>query len=93
MTENKKILEVHKSREVLLDILGISNDNDIIIHYNHNLHENDFTKQSVRNHYFKTIFEQDVEWIEEQMNIENLSEASISIAYLLEFISFHDLTF
>ena len=77
-------------RDNLLDTLGLLYDNEVFIHYNHTLHESDFTKMSIRDHYFKTIFKQDVEWIQYQMNIVDMVEASISLAYLLEFITFHN---
>ena len=81
------------NREKLLDTLGLLQTDDVYVHYNYTLHESDFTKMSVRDHYFKTIFKQDVEWIEEQMNIVNMTDASISLAYLLEFITFQNTVF
>lgn len=77
-------------RDNLLDTLGLLHDEEVFVHYNHTLHESDFTKMSIRDQYFKNIFNQDVEWIQEQMNIVNMTEASISLAYLLEFITFHN---
>ena len=83
-------MELELDKEYILSYLGIKETNRLIIHWEHKLHDNDFRKKQYRTYFLKKTFNRDIDWIEEQLGLQYMEEASISLCYLLDFISFHN---